>query len=331
MGDLLVGALSVLLSTNAPMALSNRVAQAATSLPIPHAGPDTQDPRYAELRVVMEADDAAEDEIGRWLAEREALQPDDPLRETDAAFRRRVDERNARVRSAYETLIQRHPAYAPARNAFAAFLGETGDEEGAIQQLEKASALDPNDPSIWNNLANHYGHVGPIEKAFPAYEKAIALQPFEPTYRYNLGTVVFLFRKDAMAYYQCDEAAVFRRALDHYREVRRLRPHNFRYAFDFAQTWYGVKPEPADTPEKRTVAERSLAESALGAWHEALVLADNDGDRDGIFLHLARWHLRLGQWDAVRTNLALVARPEHLVLKARLQRNLEEKEPKPTR
>ena len=120
---------------------------------------------------------------------------------------------------------------------------------------------------------------------------------------------------------------MFRRALDHYREVRRLRPHNFRYAFDFAQTYYGVKPAPAATPDERKAAERSLAGSALAAWHEALALADNDRDRDGIFLHLARWHLRLGQWDAARTNLVLVAHPAHQEVRARLQRNLDEKAP----
>lgn len=326
MGDLLVGALSVLLSTNAPAVLSNRVAQAAQALPVPRSGADPSDPRYAELRLVMADDDAAEEAIGRWLAEREALDPSDPRRESEVAFRARVDQRNEQVRQGYESLIRRHPAYAAARNAYAAFLGETGDEAGAIQQLEEASRLDPGDPSVWNNLANHYGHVGPVEKAFPAYEKAIALNPFEPTYRYNLGTVVFLFRKDAMAYYQCDEAAVFRRALDHYREVRRLRPHNFRYAFDFAQTYYGVKPAPSASPEERKASERSLGESALAAWREALDLADNDRDRDGVLLHLARWHLRLGHWDAARTNLALVVHPAQQEVKARLQRNLDEKE-----
>ncbi len=331
MSDLLVGALSVILSTNAPAAFSNRVAHAAQSIPLPRTGADTSDPRYAELRVVMEDDDAAEEEIGRWLAERDALSPEDPRRESDLAFRRRVDERNDRVCKAYEAIVRRHSQYAAARNAFAAFLGETGDEPGAIAQLEEASRLDPGDPSIWNNLANHYGHIGPIEKAFPAFEKAVALNPFEPVYRYNLGTVVFLFRKDAMAYYRCDEAEVFRRALDHYKEVRRLRPHNFRYAFDFAQTYYGVKPGPADTPEGRKASERSLAETALAAWHEALALADNDQDRDGIFLHLARWHLRLGQWDAARTNIALVAHPSLAEVKARLQRNLDEKSTQPPR
>ena len=53
--------------------------------------------------------------------------------------------------------------------------------------------------------------------------------------------------------------------------------------------------------------------------------------RDGIFLHLARWQMRLGQWEAVRTNLALVVHPSHLVVKARLQRNLDEKAPAPAR
>jgi len=325
MSDLLVGALSVLLATNRPAAVSNYFTLKTGIVPALRSGADTQDPRYPLLQKVMEEDDAAEDEIGRWLDERQKLDPNDPRTESSLAFHRRVDERNGRVRTQYEALIRLHPDYAAARNAFATFLEDTGDEEGAILQLEKASELDPKDPAVWNNLANHYGHVGPVHRAFASYERAIALNPFEPVYRYNLGTVVFLFRKDAMEHYHCDEAEVFRRALDLYREARRLRPHNFRYAFDLAQTYYGVKAEPASTPEAKAAAERRLADAALAAWRDALELADNDRDRDGIALHFARWHIRLRDFDTARKHLLSVSHPENLEIKARLLRNLDEK------
>jgi tetratricopeptide (TPR) repeat protein len=328
MSDLLVGALSVLLATNQPAALSNYVAgktgvpalvEAATA-----PKPDL-DPRAVELRRVMELDDEADLEIGKWLNEKKPTDVVSTSVESPLALRARMLERLTPVRREYERFIERYPDYAPARNAFASFLAEIEEEEEAVKQLEKAVELDPKDPAIWNNLGNHYGHVGPVQKAFPAYEKAMQLNPFEPIYRYNLATVVFLFRKDAREHYGIDEDAVFAKALDLYREVRRLRPHNFQYAFDFAQTFYGVRLSKEGTAADLKRAEAKLAEAALGAWAEARELADNEEDREGIFLHQARWHLRAGDLAAVRTNLVLVTNAVHLELRQRLERNLAQK------
>lgn len=329
MSGLLVGALSVMLSTNAPVAISNYVTlKTGMVAAMPPSKAET-DPRYPELVRVMELDDAADDRIGQWINERRGGDPTDPRMESELALRARVAALNGEIRREYEVLLEKHPDYAAARNAFASFLAESGDEEGAIRELEKASELDPKDPAVWNNLANHYGHIGPIMKAFPAYERAIELNPFEPVYRYNLATVVFMFRKDAREYYQCDETAVFEKALAMYREVRRLRPHNFRYAFDFAQTFYGVKVAPLPTAEERAEGERRLAQAALEAWDEALALADNDPDREGILLHKARWKIRLRQFDEARQHLQGVTNEIHLEMRQRLERNVREKEALP--
>lgn len=319
MGDLLVGALSVLLATNQPAALTNLV-EARTGIPLA-AAPD-RDPRMAELRRVMEQDDEARAEVTGWVKAARPGPGDAPSPEAAQALQARINARLAKVVGAYEDLIRRHPDYAPARNAYATFLEETDDEEGAIVQLEKARDIDPKDAAVWNNLGNHYGHIGPIEKAFPAYERAVELNPFEPVYRYNLATVVFLFRKDAQAYYHVDEQAVFDKALGMYREVRRLRPDNFHYAFDFAQTYYGVKLPATRTPGEKHAAEVKMADTAIAAWDEALALADNDVDREGILLHRARWHLRAGRWDAARTNLVAVTNEVHQATRRRIERNL---------
>jgi tetratricopeptide (TPR) repeat protein len=329
MSGLLVGALSVMLSTNAPMAISNYVTLKTGMVPALPPSKAELDPRYPDLRRVMELDDAADDRIGQWINERKAGDPTDPRMESELALRARVEALNGEIRREYEALLEKHPDYAAARNAFASFLAESGDEEGAIRELEKASELDPKDPAVWNNLANHYGHIGPIEKAFPAYERAIELNPFEPVYRYNLATVVFLFRKDAREYYQCDETAVFEKALAMYREVRRLRPFNFRYAFDFAQTFYGVRVATTLTAEEQAEGERRLGEAALEAWREALELADNEVDREGIQLHMARWRIRQRRFDEARVHLLSVTNEVHLEMRQRLERNVREKEALP--
>ncbi len=320
MSDLLVGALTVLLATNSPAALTNLV-QAKAGLPLA-AAPDN-DPRAVELRRLMAEDDAAREEVTQWVRDARPKATVDTTAESPAALQARIDERLGKVRKAYDAYIGRFPDYAPARNAYATFLGEIDEEEAATAQLEKARDIDPKDAAVWNNLGNHYGHIGPAEKAFPAYEKAIELNPFEPVYRYNLATVTFLYRKDAQEYYHIDEQAVFAKALAMYREVRRLRPHNFQYAFDYAQTFYGVKLPPTQSAAEKRAAEAHLAGTALAAWDEALSLSDNEVDREGIFLHRARWHLRAGRPEAARTNLALVTNAVHVDIRRRIARNLD--------
>ncbi|MFM7102476.1 MAG: hypothetical protein ACKOET_16480 [Verrucomicrobiota bacterium] len=323
MSDLLVGTLSVLLATNAPAALSNLVARkTGRPLPSPARLEEATDPVGAELRRVMDLDDATGRDLQDLVARNQGADPNHPATLSPTALDRAVEERVGKVRAAYEELIRRHPRHAPTRVAFASFLEEHGEEPEVIGQLETATTLDPDSAAAWNNLANHYGHVGPVAKAFPAYERAISLNPREPVYGYNLATTVFLFRKDAAEYYRCDEQAVFARALDLYRKVRALRPFDFRYAYDFAQTYYGVKPAPAEDAAGRRASELRLAEDALAAWQEAWALADNELDRQGVSLHQARWQLKAGRWEAARTNLAAVTDPQHAEVRKRLEQSL---------
>lgn len=326
MSDLLLGALSLLLATNQPAAVSSYVADrlapfsALAGVPVV----DPNDPVELEFQALLKADDAAEVEMDRVLAKGP---PADPSRTDSLAARREAARRQLLeiingVRAQYEQFLKRHPDHVRGRLAYADHLDNHGDDIEVIEQLEIALRLDPKNAVVWNNYAGHFAHVGPITNAFHAYEQALALRPYEPLYHYNYGTVVFLYRADAQQYFKCDESAVFERALDHYRESRRLAPRNFRYAFDYAQTFYGVKPEPAATPDGRAAAELRLAERALTAWREALEIADNEADREGIFLHFARWQIKVGRWDEARASLAKVTRPEHAELKRRLDRNL---------
>ena len=156
----------------------------------------------------MEADDAAQAEVDQWIRDNDAAAAKGAGVPT-AELKRRIRERFAPIRAAYEDFIQRHPDHARARVAYGSFLGDLQDEDGAQEQWEKALALNPKDPAVYNNLANLYGHTGPVKKAFEYYAKAIELNPREPVYYHNFGTTVFLFRKDAMEYLPHHRAAGF--------------------------------------------------------------------------------------------------------------------------
>ena len=151
-----------------------------------------------------------------------------------------------------------------------------------------------------------------MKKAFEYYAKAIELNPQERVYYQNFAATVFLFRKDAMEFYQIEEQQVFDKALALYRQAMKLEPANFVLASDYAQSYYGIKPiRSAD---------------AIAAWQAALKIASNVTEREGVYLHLARFNLNAGRFDEARQYLNSVTNDVYGDLKKRLMRNLERQE-----
>jgi len=274
---------------------------------------------------VLELDDAAQDEIDQWIrAEQQFRAAGGGI--GDATLRARVLQRLQPVRKAYEDFVLLHPQHVPARIAFGSFLNDLNEETGARQQWEKARELEPANAAIWNNLANLYGHGGPILKAFEYYEQAIALNPAEATYYQNLATTVFLFRKDAMEYYHCDEPAVFDRSLGLYRKAMNLKPDDFVLASDYAMSFYGIKPPQSLDPEARAEAQEKLNRQAIAAWEGALNIAGDDVQREGVHIHLARVKINAKRFTEARAHLTTVTDPVYSDIKRTLTRNLERKQ-----
>lgn len=308
MSSLLIGLLGALVATNQPAAVSNLVA-GATGISLNMAAAD--DPVERELNKLMEEDNAAQAEVDEWIQENQkfaAAGAGAPPGELN----RRILKRFEPVRAGYEDLIRRNPANADARVAYASFLNDMGDENGQAAQLEKALQLDPGNPAIWNNLANYYGHEGELIKAFQFYEKAIALNPSESVYYENLASTVSLYRKDAREYYHVDEQKVFDKAMELYARALQLDPGNFPLATDLAQTYYLIRP-------MRT-------EDALRAWTNALSIARDEVEREGVYIHLARLKMNSGRFAEVQAHLDAVTNGMYAELKSRLQRNLAAKQ-----
>jgi tetratricopeptide (TPR) repeat protein len=310
--SLLIGLLSAFVAWAQPGATTHALSKSANARA---ALPDPNDPVEKAYLKLLDDDDTAQQEADKWIKEADAFQAKGAPFSREA-LQGRIEQRFAPVRKAYEDFLQLHPDHVRARLAFGSFLYETHDEDDGVAQWEKARQLDPKNPAAWNNLANHFGHRGPVEKAFEYYAKAIELSPQEPVYLQNLATTVYLFRKDAMEFYKIDEKQVFDRSLELYRKALKLDPKNFPLATDYAQSYYGIKP-------LRT-------EEALTAWNEALKIANDDFEREGVYIHLARVELNSGLFDQARNHLNLVTNEFYNVLKGRLNRNLLEKEKKAT-
>jgi len=263
------------------------------------------------LKKLMQADDDARAEVEKWVEDNEKFTAQGagvPKEE----MRRRILARFAIVRQGYEDLLKQHTNNVEIRIAYASYLGDTGDEDIAAEQLEIARGIAPQDPVIWNNLANIYGHIGEVKKAFDYYTKAIELKPVESVYYHNFGTTVFLFRKDAKEHYNITEQQVFDKALMLYSNAIRLNPEDFQLAADVAQTFYGIQPP--------------RAEDALRAWTNAFSLARDDEEREGVHTHFARVKVKAGRFAEAQAHLNSVTNPVYAELKTRLTRVLKEAE-----
>lgn len=286
-----------------------------------HSTSPTTDPVEAEFQRLLKLDDAAH-ESAQVIVD-QAVAVTDPLTAPlPLTTRARIDAKIRPVREAYEDFLKHYPDHARSRMAFASFLNDTGNEVESIEQYEKAKGINPKDPAAWNNLGNLYAHVGPVEKAFPHYEEAIRLKPDEPLYLHNFGTLLFLFRKDAARFYHIEEAAIFTRGINLYRQAIALDPKDFSLASDVAQTYYGIPRPAGKSPEEAQAEETKLITTALQSWTNVFQLAPGDTEREGIRLHLARWNIRAARFDDAKTHLTAITNAAYLDVKKRLELDL---------
>jgi tetratricopeptide (TPR) repeat protein len=297
--DVLAGVLAVLISSNAPAATSNLV-QRTTGISIDIPNPN--DPVEKEFREVMEGDDAASDDVLKWT---DAAAGDTQAQST---LRFRIHRRLDGVKDRYIDFLQRHPDYVRALLAYGGFLNQTGDNDGARTQWEKARQLAPNNPVPWDNLGTLYEETD-VKKAFEYFSKAIELDPSQAVYYHNLAAAVYLFRQDAATFWKISDQEVYDKSLALYEKAVKLAPEDFILASDYAMCFYGINP-----PRWK---------DGLVAWTQCLQIAPDERDREGVCIHLARMNLALFNFDEARRNLAGVTNQTYAALKNKISQNID--------
>ncbi len=271
----------------------------------------TNTPAETELDQLMADDDATMDEVDGWIRTNAAESAKGGGVSRDE-LNKRINDRLDGMRQKYEDFLKRYPDDAPGHLAYGSFLDEMGKEDLAAAEYTTASKLDPKNPAAWNDLANYEGEYGQITNAFIHYQRAIDLDPTEPVYYENLATAVYVFRRDAMGFYQITEPQVFDKSLALYRKAIQLAPADFALATDYAESYYAIKPLRTD--------------EALVAWTNALRAAQTDEEREGVFIHLARIKYLAGRYEEARAQLVVVTNSMYNDLKNRIERNITAKE-----
>ena len=256
-----------------------------------------------ELQKIMEQDDEAQADADRWIRDNQKFAAEG-AGTADRALNERIRRRFEPVRLAYERFILQHTNHIRARLAYAGFLGDINDTTNQFAQLKLVQALAPDNPVIWNNLANYYGRSGSATNVFTCYGKAIELRPNEPLYHHNLANAMLLFRAEATNFYSLNDQQLFLKALENYQQALKSDPENFPLATDLARVYYDIQP-------RRT-------EEALTAWTNALKLAHDSLEREGVQVHLARVKIQAERTNEARAHIGSITNESYSVLKKEL-------------
>ena len=134
-----------MLATNSTvMAISNEV-QTATGISLPVV--DTTDPAEQALHQIMLQDDAAMDEVDKWIRDNEAFAANGAGLSKEE-LNKRIHARFDVVRRAYQDFLVKYPNSARGHLAFGTFLNDLGEEDAGAAEYEKSKALDPTNPAV---------------------------------------------------------------------------------------------------------------------------------------------------------------------------------------
>lgn len=262
----------------------------------------------AELQRVLDMDDAAQAEADQLLSGLgDAQRAEGAASEEEVKLR--VRSRFIAVRAAYQQFLTRHPDNVGGLLAYGSLLADLGDDSGAVEQWEKARAVAPNNPSTWNNLANHFAATDNELKAFSYYEKAISLATNRAIYERNLGSAIVHFRASAMRYYSLDEPKVLLKGLQLLRSAQVTLTNDFALATEIGQVLYAIRPPRWS--------------ELISAWRRALQLAGDETEGAGVRLHLARSYMLAGEPQRSRVWLDSVTNAAYSALRKQLGAELE--------
>lgn len=180
--------------------------------------------------------------LAEWdfnLAKMHGVNGDTALAQTKVE---QAQKRIALVRRAYEEALKRYPDNPDAKTYYAELLYDHGTEEndadkGVALWLEVVKAA-PDTADAWNNLAIHYSHSGQYDECFNAMDKALALEPDNPDFLFNAAQFFMVHWPQAQAHYGASMEDICRKGMEYSRRAAEAYPDSYVLLQDYATNFY---------------------------------------------------------------------------------------------
>jgi len=261
-----------------------------------------------EFRSVLLLDDKIHSEVDQWIRDNAKLTEKKsgiPVESLGEQIRIRL----SKVEEAYVSFLAKYPKHVEARLAFGSFYSGLGKHDAAMGQWTEARDLEKQNPVPWNNIGKAYGQKGKISEAIRHFSKASELAPKQPLYYRNLAAMLFAYPDQAARYYLIDRSQVVPKVLLLFEKALILDPKNFTLATDTAMIYLATSP--------------FKAKEAINAWNKALSLAPDIRSKEGVRIHLARIHARIGEPKVAQKLLLDVRDPKFNQLKEEILKKID--------
>lgn len=261
-----------------------------------------------EFRSVLLLDDKIHSEVDQWIRDNAKLTEKKsgiPVESLGEQIRIRL----SKVEEAYVSFLAKYPKHVEARLAFGSFYSGLGKHDAAMGQWTEARDLEKQNPVPWNNIGKAYGQKGKISEAIRHFTKASELAPKQPLYYRNLAAMLFAYPDQAARYYLIDRSQVVPKVLLLFEKALILDPKNFTLATDTAMIYLATSP--------------FKAKEAINAWNKALSLAPDIRSKEGVRIHLARIHARIGEPKIAQKLLLDVRDPNFNQLKEEILKKID--------
>lgn len=261
-----------------------------------------------EFRSVLLLDDKIHSEVDQWIRDNAKLTEKKsgiPVESLGEQIRIRL----SKVEEAYVSFLAKYPKHVEARLAFGSFYSGLGKHDAAMGQWTEARDLEKQNPVPWNNMGKAYGQKGKISEAIRHFSKASELAPKQSLYYRNLAAMLFAYPDQAARYYLIDRSQVVPKVLLLFEKALILDPKNFTLATDTAMIYLATSP--------------FKAKEAINAWNKALSLAPDIRSKEGVRIHLARIHARIGEPKVAQKLLLDVRDPNFNQLKEEILKKID--------
>lgn len=190
-----------------------------------------------------------------------------------------------RMRSAYETFLERYPENARAQNYFGELLYDRfGDEVEAIRRWKLAEGLDKKLPMPLNNLAIHYCHAGDYDQGLDYLERTLKLDPKNPDFLFNAVQIYLTNTPQVMERKKWDEKRLFNESMKLSKRATEIDPEDYSLAQDYAVNFFASERFSVEVDWK----------DAADAWARARPLARTQDEIFFTWLNEARASVRAG-------------------------------------